>query len=584
MSIFVEPYRMVVVNVILLTFALLSLGFVKFVLKKNIPPILIVLIFSLLPVVSILRTGAYESGDFNIHVIRTISFFTSLREGQLVPTWSKDLNATYGYQTFLIGAPLTYYLVSFFHFIGFSFIASMKLFLALSYILSGIFMFAWIKSAYNEKAGLISSLFYLYAPFHLVDLHFRVSPGDMLLYALMPLSAYFVFKLFNNKHYIYFLGMSLSTMLIMLSHPLSLLAISFLTVYILFLYLTEGRNMKLATAAYISLTFGLLFSAYFWLPILLEKKYIINSIISEGFAFNQVKLFLSSPWRMGFLYQGPTGEISYPIGYLQILIIIYSIYLISRKRIGNYERKSLYFFLAIFFLVLFMCTHYSKFIWDLLPILKSVEFSYRLSLISVLILPIICGITLMNKRNNVILFILLLAISQTILNWGHRRVIPTIDDAYLANELPAVTHLIEGGPAATPRWVNPKKPWMDTIPKQRVQFLKGSGSIISLKRTSIDHVYIASSIENAYVRENTYFYPGWELLIDGKKENIIYTNSKYPDIITFRIDKGVHRIELIFKDTIIRKNARIISLISIFTYLMIYLSFFSRRKFIDLHK
>ncbi len=571
-----DPHRMVFINIISLTILLIILAIFRFVLHRKVNLLLVLIGFSILPLISLLRPGAYESGDFNLHIMRAMSFFTAIQEGQLIPSWSRDLNATYGYQTFLIGGPLTYYIISIFHLIGLSFITSMKLFLAATYILSGIFMFHWIKSAYNEKAGFITGIFYLFAPFHLVDLHFRESPGDMLLYMLMPLTAYFIFKLFNDRKYIYFLGAAISTMLIMISHPLSLIAMGFLSLYTLFLFFDNRKEIKLTLICYTSLLFGILFSAYFWLPILLEKNYILTSILPERFIFSDLKLFIFTTWRLGFLFQGPNGEISFLIGYIQVIIILYSFYILIKKKIIGYERKSLYFFLGLFFLTFFMFIPISKPFWDLFPILKSVEFSYRLSLITVLLVAVVCGITLKRLDNKIVFIIILFTVSQTILNWGHRRVIPEINDNALYNSLPYSTYQIEGGPAATPKWVNPYDPWMKETPRYRVEFLNGHGTSSIIKRTSINHIYIVNSVGNSYIKENTYYYPGWNLLIDGKKEEINYTNKKFPNVITFKLNKGVHNVELIFGDTQTRKYAKLLSLFSIILFIPV--SYFLRKK------
>src|SRR3989344_2192868 len=132
---------MVVFNCIALFTLLLGVGFYGYVFPKKTPSrFWVLLLFSALPVISIFRPGVYESGDFNIHIYRTISFYQSLSEGNMLPSWAEELNATYGYPLFIFNYTFPYYIISFFHFIGFTFITSMKLFLAINFILSGIFM------------------------------------------------------------------------------------------------------------------------------------------------------------------------------------------------------------------------------------------------------------------------------------------------------------------------------------------------------------------------------------------------------------------------------------------------------------
>src|SRR5216683_8054468 len=73
--------------------------------KKNINLFILLIFISLLPLISLLRPGDYESGDFNIHIYRIMSFYDSLREGHFLPSWAPELNATYGYPLFIFNYP-----------------------------------------------------------------------------------------------------------------------------------------------------------------------------------------------------------------------------------------------------------------------------------------------------------------------------------------------------------------------------------------------------------------------------------------------------------------------------------------------
>src|SRR3989344_5306679 len=77
--------------------------------------------------------------------------------------------------------------ISFIHLFGLSFIDSFKIILVFSFILSGQGMYLLVKDVTgNKKAGFISALFYLFAPYHLIDMHFRVAIGETLSFALLP--------------------------------------------------------------------------------------------------------------------------------------------------------------------------------------------------------------------------------------------------------------------------------------------------------------------------------------------------------------------------------------------------------------
>ena len=196
-----EPYKMVFVNIISSLLLIIGIFTYKhFNPKKHINLFLILILVSILPVISIFRPGTYESGDFNIHIYRSIEFYRSLSEGIIKPSWAGEVNATYGLPLFIFNYSLPYYPISLFHFLGFSFIMSLKLFLAGTYMFSGAFMFIFTKKLFkNELAAFTSSVFYLFAPYHLIALHFKVVIGELFAFTLIPLFFFFIIKIVESK-------------------------------------------------------------------------------------------------------------------------------------------------------------------------------------------------------------------------------------------------------------------------------------------------------------------------------------------------------------------------------------------------
>lgn len=178
---FHDPYRIVTFGLIGSLVLLAGLLCNKYMYpKKQINYLLLLILIAILPILSIFRPGVYESGDFRVHIYEAISFFDNLTQGNLLPRWGGELNATYGYPVFLFAYPLPNYLISLPHFFGVSFIFSLKLFLAFSFIASGIAMYFFAKQYLKEKNAFVAAIFYLFAPFHFVDLHFRVDIGEVL--------------------------------------------------------------------------------------------------------------------------------------------------------------------------------------------------------------------------------------------------------------------------------------------------------------------------------------------------------------------------------------------------------------------
>lgn len=174
----IDPYRMVVVSgIALLTLVIFLLTYAYIYPKKKPNLLYLIILLSLLPLISILRHGTYESGDLSIHTKFAMQFFENLSQGNYTPQWIGDHCSRYGCPLYIFIFSLPYYLISVFHLLGFSFLDSVKVFLITTYVLSGIGMFRWIKDEFGEKSGFVAAVFYLFAPYHLIDLHFRVVRG-----------------------------------------------------------------------------------------------------------------------------------------------------------------------------------------------------------------------------------------------------------------------------------------------------------------------------------------------------------------------------------------------------------------------
>ena len=141
--------------------------------KKKIHSVLLLILISIPPVLNIFRIGTYQSGDLSNHTEYLRAFYGNLDTGILFPRWAADFCAGNGCPTFMFSYILPYYLGSFFHMLNFSYLDSIKIVYACSFIGSGIAMYFFIRDELDERAGFIAAIFYLFSPYHLIDLHFR---------------------------------------------------------------------------------------------------------------------------------------------------------------------------------------------------------------------------------------------------------------------------------------------------------------------------------------------------------------------------------------------------------------------------
>lgn len=530
--------------------------------KKNY--LVILLLISLLPIVSILRPGTYESGDLSLNVYKTMALYQSLQDGVFPANWAGVLNATYGYPLFNFTYPLPYYMASLFHFVGFSFLDSLKLVLALSFVLSGIAMYYFLKTLLPPFYAFVGGIFYLFAPYHLVDMHFRVDIGETLAFVFIPLLFLFGTKLLKTYSYYTIVFLSFSICGLLLSHQaVSLAALPFWALYIAVFWIVTKKPFTSVLSVIGATILGFSLAAFYAIPVIFELQYTLQPSL-QTISFQNFFEFIYSPWRYGFLFQGHKGELSFLIGYAQLAVVCVSFYLIVKAKLKKLHRAILLYTLFSFFVVFLMMQSFSQPLWYIIPLIENFQFSYRLLSIVVFLTALMAAVASMYIPKKLVFLLLFVAIFSTILNWGNRRNIPEITDAALFKNLPYSTAQGEGLDPANPKWVDPKQPWFKTPPKAHLETVQGTASVKEIIRKTNLHVYQVSAAIPIVLRENTLYFPGWEVYVNGQPAKIqISTEKGERGLMRFSAPKGNSMVTVTYTQTPIRKLGKAITLLSI---------------------
>lgn len=574
---------MIVMSIISSTVLILIVLIYKYIYpKKEINLLYLLILISLLPLFSILRPGGYESGDLVPHTKISMMFYRALTHGEIIPQWSDIVCGGYGCPYFNFIYILPYYITGFFHFLGFSFVSSVKLLLATTFIASGITVYVWIKDEFGKTAGFIAGLFYLFAPYHLVDLHFRNAVGEMAAFALLPLCFFFTKKIIIQTSTKWILANAIAITLLMFSHLTALvMTLPFLTIYAI-IVLFRKKQKQLFKLIFLGLSFllALLLSCFYWLPIIFEGKYIFWGVQSS-LTFYPLADLLYSPWRYGLLFQGPYGEHSHLVGYTQLGIIFLGVYFLVKHKISNgYQKTILLFFLIAFCITFFMILPISKPIWYTIPFIKSFQFSYRLLMFSALAISVIAAIVLTNIANKkIVITICFLTIFLTILNWGNRKVIPEINDDSIRYIL--LNNDYGRGELTSPIWINDNPIYSKHRPlSPQLETLSGKTSIIQLNDHPTKHEYVVNAQTNARLKDNTFYYPGWKVTANNTIIPIDFQDKNYPGTLVFNLKEGLYKVTIELTDTYPRKIGKIVSLAT-FSILILYILIrFSNSRFI----
>lgn len=559
--------------------------------KKKIHALLLLILISIPPVLNIFRPGTYQSGDLSNHIEYLRAFYENISAGILIPRWAADFCAGNGCPTFLFSYVLPYYLASFFHLFNFSYLDSIKIVLAISFIGSGLAMYFFIRDEAGKLASVIAAIFYLFSPYHLIDLHFRVSVGEILSYVFIPLIFLFSRRLIIYRRLRYFFLTAITLVLLLLSHVATTVSIiPVLIIYDLLIIKKARKNIFNKQLFIIILSYftSILLGMYYWLPSMLESKYSWFGLYGSASDFKPIQGYLFSTAGYGFLLEGVNGDYKLIIGYSHILMLIVAIFfLFYKKKYFSRHHKNLLIFLLSFFLIYFiLMLRIAKPFWDYFLFLKFFLAVWRLLVPIGFITAVIAGIITSKIKNaNIIIIICFMTIISTMLNWGNRGMVTYNSNEYYTH-WDEYTEYTEVG---NPFYNSLEKTKVKKIvqlgslkyrAKYPIESLSGNIQYKEIKKTPQEHDYVINVNNNAIIKENTFYFPGWEVIANNKKLLIDYKYSSDIGKITFKLPKGLYLIEIKFVDTTLRSIADYISFftLSILLSITIYLELFIKNR------
>ncbi len=536
--------------------------------KKYLLPILLIFL-SVLPLIPLLHPGMFAADDSQSHVARLVSFYQSLSEGNIIPRWAGNLNMGFGHPILMFLYPLSNYLGSFWHFLGFSYIDSVKLVFGMTFVLSGLFMYFFINELFGKKIALLTAILYLFAPYHFVDFYVRAALGEHLAFMTMPLVLWSFTKLIKYDNTLYIVLASLSLFLLILSHnAIALMFLPFFFLYLIIAVLFLNRKSYVLYRVFASLLLGFGLSAYFWLPAYVEGKYTLRDVLTNKeyiSRFPALLDFFYSPWNLR------SGSfLSKEVGWAQWIAVFSGLVYLAKSK----KKDFVFWFISlaeIFFWISFILLNtISLPVWKMLTILQKFQFPWRFLSLSVLSSSLLSVsiILLLKKKWQTALIIILsfLAIVSTVAFWQPRGYLKE-NDQYFISDYKGTTDTGESSPIWSIRGMEQKA-------KASIELIGGEGEVISEKRTTTKHYYKINAKNTIQLLDNTVYFPGWEVVADGKLIPIEYQDLNHMGLITFRVPPGIYEVVVQFKETKLRTFADLLSLTALLALIGILLMYF----------
>lgn len=546
---------------------------ISFITKnKNFYPLLGVLFFAFLAARDLFRGGYFNMHD-DLQMMRQLEMEKCFLDGQIPCRWIPDMGYGFGFPLFNFYPPLPYLVGMIFRILSFSFVDSVKGLFILAFFLSGIAMYFLAKEFFGRAGAFISSVFYIWAPYHAVDIYVRGAMNEAWALIWFPLIFLSSYRLIVDKKRSrgWILGLALSYGGLLLSHNLMVLILTpFFGLWCL-IWIAKNGMWKKIPSLLLSGVYALSLTAFFTLPAIFEQKYVQVDTLVRGYyefiahfvSLNQ--LLISRFWGYGPSIWEEADGMPFQVGHVHwilslIILVLSGIRYRKSRKLDN-------FLLIVLFLAgsgwisLFMAHVRSTPIWQTIGVLSFVQFPWRFLTIVIFVFSFLAGaITRFGKR--FYLLGLLLTLLLVGINWQYfkpEKMGPLTDKEKFTGaawELQQTAGIYDYLPKDAKE--APKSPR-----ESLAEVMEGKGTVLEEKAMTNSSSFI-TNIESslAKVRVNIINFPVWRVSINGGMVNTYIDKEEKWGRIYIDVPEGRNEVKVSFVNTPIRKYTNVISLVA----------------------
>jgi len=542
----------------------------------------------LLPFMLFFQEGLPSGHDIVIHTLYLKIFTNALALGQFPVRWIDWIYPGYNQPLFNFYQPLFYYSFQLPHILGFSNTDGLKLLLVGLWIVSGIFMYLFVRRHFGKLEGMIAAILYMFAPYHLVDLFVRAAYPEFMALAVVP-ALFWSIKSYADTKKLYYISLSaLFFAAIILSHPPTLLMFSpLLVLYCVYI----GFDKKSYTIPFLlgfGFFLGVIVSSFFLLPTLLEQQYIQSFYLHAGY-YNFHQHFVCAAqtivpsWGYGTSTPGCNDQMSFQVGLIHWVAILTMISVLIYNRYQKKQQQTFLplLFLGVFFVSLFMTTELSKSIWEAIPQFAFIQYPWRFLSVAIFTSSFLGAVLLSYVSNfGYKLLFYLVSICLILLVYGsYMHPAQYVKSSELNFDESALI-LPDNLDAQPELGYMPKDTYvlLDKATKvsQEVKTLYGSARIIKSSKTPTKKTYVIDAQKPTRFIFFIHNFPGWTATVDGV--NVPITLDNIYGFIEVSTATGIHTIDLQFKDTAIRLWSNRITIVGLLILLLVAIPYRIVRK------
>jgi hypothetical protein len=443
---------------------------------------------------------------------------------------------------------------------------------------SGLAMYLLLRGPCSRAVAAAAAILYMGAPYRIVDVYLMSAFAEHQAFLWYPLIAYFGLRVRPGSIGAVAGLMAAYAGLILTHAPSTLLFSLFLGMFLLFLLVVERDGRRLALRV-LALAGGAALGAMYLLPVLAELQYVNADIalFKEAYDYQSFFLFARSHSRSSQMLAlvDMWGLLAVGIGLTALAA--------SEARGGAWPRLAAVFFCSATCLFFFFMLKPSQFVWELLPVLKRVQFAYRMSAVMTFGACVCLGLmawprlgrAVPLRRGAAVLAVLLslgaLGQSGGTLWTYHREysdeqrrparevrfraemsfdevreaLAPLENFAYMEVFMP-VERWLADTLEYRPIW-SVTRQGFGIMPEDNVEqasCMQGQGKVTVTSWGPQNRRLLVEAVTPCRVQVKTFYYPGWRVTVDGRAVDLQPLQST--GLMAFNVPAGRHEVQLWF--------------------------------------
>lgn len=533
-----------------------------------------------------------KAHDARHSIFFLVEFDRSFSAGALWPVWAPDHAVGFGYPTFLLYAPLAYYVGEFFHLLGFGFAAATKATWIVGFLLGATGSYKLARRWFKPSIALIASLAFTYAPYRLSQIYVRAALAEFVALSALPWVVLAFVALWEDPRPRRAAFAALGLAALMLFHTVSTLTfVPLVGALLVALFLRDalrarrgGRSWLTAVRSpavgwsLVALILAGLLTCIFMVPMLLERANVaqwqwVKDTYNYRLHFVYPGQLLSPTWGYGYSVDGPNDGMSFQLGVAVFLLAAVGAAALLLRR-AAVSRAIFGFLLLVTAFAVFMMLPVSAAVWDVLPLVDLIQFPWRLLSVTAFTLSLLgaLGAAVLDRsrgsqypNGSPFVYVFGLAIIVTSLPFTRPEIIPlrpqdesplaVLDFEMTYPDMRGMTRWAERPPA------DADSPLIGAYlagqPLEKAAIIAGTGRIAQQESTALDATAQVVAETPVTLRFYTYYFPGWRATVDGRRAEI---RADGPNgLIALDLPAGTHEVRLRFGTTPPRMAGAILS-------------------------